>query len=250
MVARRSIRKRYGRRRRTTTLSKMARGKATPIVRLARQVRVLQRYVKRDQQYLNYAHTFAATNISSTYTVFTLNDFSAWSRIFGTTSNDDTQNGCIWKSSGIDMKFDIGSEPANVNFTVMLLQLRDEGANLLSSGGVLTLTSGDTHYTQSGLTMVNKKYFKILATRRFSLGNNGQPASTSTAQTQFGIDRRYYMKIRPNKMITNPSGDWKNLQRCLDPSGNYFIVAFNDNSALDLEYPQCTMNCVHTIQTL
>lgn len=228
----------------------MAKGRQTAITRLAKSVRSLQRYVKKDQEYLNYAQTWASQGVSSTYTAFHLNDFSSWGRIFGTTSNDDAENGVIWKSSGIDMKFTTGNEPANVNFTVMLLQCKDTAKSLIGSTGALTLTNGDTHYTQSGLTMVNKRFFNILKIRRFSLGNNGQVASTSTAQTQFGTDRRFYMKISPNKKIVNPTGDWKNLTQSPDSSGNYYLVVFNDNSSLDLESPDLTMNVVHTVQTL
>lgn len=235
---------------RSTNIKRLAKGKETTITTLAKSIRSLQRQFKKDQEYLNYAQTWVDQNVSSTYTALHLNDFSSWGRIFGTSSNDDTQNAVIWKSSGFDMKFDIGNEPANTNFTVMLLHCKDTAKGLINASGVIALTAGDTHYTQSGLTMVNKKYFNILKIKRFSLGNNGQSASASTAQTQFGIDRRYYMKIRPNKKITNPNGDWKNLTQSLDPSGNYYLVIFNDNSALDLEYPHITMNAVHTVQTL
>lgn len=244
-------RRRYRRRStRKSTLSKMLKAKSTPLVKLARSVRTLQRAFKKDQEYLNYAQTWVNQGVSSTYTAFHLNDFSSWGRIFGTTANDDVDNTIIWKSSGIDMKFTTGNEPANVDFTVMLLHCKDTAKALIGSTGALTLTNGDTHYTQSGLTMVNKKFFNILKIKRFSLGNNGQSSATSTAQTQFGTDRRFYMKIRPNKKITNPTGDWKNLTQSLDPSGNYYLVVFNDNSALDLESPDITMNAVHTVQTV
>lgn len=235
---------------RKSSLAKIAKGKSSPLAKLARSVRTIQRYIKKDQEYLNYSQTWVNQSVSSTYTAFHLNDFSSWGRIFGTTANDDTGNGVIWKSSGLDMKFTTGNEPANVNFTVMLLHCKDTAKSLIGSGGALTLTNGDTHYTQSGLTMVNKKFFNILRIKRFSLGNNGQVASTATAQTQFGTDRRFYMKISPNKKIINPTGDWKNLTQSLDPSGNYYLVVFNDNSALDLESPDMTMNAVHTVQTL
>lgn len=238
-------------RKRSSALKKLTKPRRTTAVQqLAKQVLTLKRQFKRDQEYLNYAQTWSDYNLSSGYNALHLNDFSTWARIFGTSANDDTQNGCIWKSTGLDMKFDIGNEPANVNFTVMLLHCKDTAKGLISAAGVLSLTAGDAYYTQSGLTMVNKKYFNILKIKRFSLGNNGQSAATSTAQTQFGTDRRYYMKFRPNKKIINPNGDWKNLAQSLDPSGNYYLVVFNDNSALDLEYPHITMNAVHTVQTL
>lgn len=244
---RRTIKRRY---KRKSAVAKIARGKSGPLVKLAKSVRAIQRRFQRDQEYLNYTQTWQDYNVSSTYTALHLNDFSTWARIFGTTANDDTQNACIWKSSGLDMKFDTGNENANVNFTVMLLRCKPSAKGLINASGVLTMTSGDTHYTASGLTMVNKRYFTILKIKRFSLGNNGQTAAQSTAQTQFGTDRRFYMKLRPNKKITNPNGDWKNLSQCLDPSGNYYLVVFNDNSSLDLESPHITMNVVHTVQTL
>lgn len=244
---RRTIRRRY---KRKSAVAKIARGKSGPLAKLAKSVRALQRVVKRDQEYLNYAQTWSDYNVSSNYTALHLNDFSSWARIFGTSANDDTQNGCIWKSTGLDMKFDTGNEQGNVNFTLMLLHCKDTAKGLINASGVLSLTAGDAFYTQSGLTMVNKKYFNILKVKRFSLGNHGQTEAQATAQTQFGTDRRFYMKLRPNKKIINPNGDWKNLTQSLDPSGNYYLVVFNDNSAVDLEYPHITMNAVHTVQTL
>lgn len=241
---------RRGRKKRTSKLKTLAKSKTTTVATLARSIRTLQKQFKRDQEYLNYAYTWNGVTVSSNYTVFPLSNFSSWTRIFGTTANDDVRNSVIWKSSGIDVKIDVGNEMANVNFTVMLLNLRDEAKGLIDSSGTLSLTNGDAYYTQSGLTMVNKKYFKILGVRRFSLGNHGQATSSSTAQTLHGTDRRYYFKLRPNKKLINPSGDWINMNQCQDPSGNYFIVCFNDNSILDLESPNVWMTHVATIQTL
>lgn len=235
---------------RSTNIKRLAKGKETTITTLAKSIRTLQRQFKRDQEYLNYGQIWIAQNLSANYTSFHLSDFSSWTRIFGTTSNDDTQNSMIWKAQGLDMKFTIGNEPANTDFTIMLLHAKDTAKSSIGAGGALTLTAGDHYYTSGGLTMINKKYFTVLKIKRFSLGNNGQSASTSTAQTQFGTDRRLYFKYRPNKKITNPSGDWKNLTQSLDPSGNYYLVCFNNNSSVDLEYPTLEMCSVSTVQTL
>lgn len=237
------------RRRPKSSLKRLAKGKSTSIQTLAKSVRSLQREFKKDQQFLNYAYTYNSTNLSGDYTAFLLSNFSSWSRIFGSSADDDHYNTVIWKSTGIDIRFTNGNESGNVNFTVMLLKFTDLAKKLIDATGAVTLNAGDAYYTQSGLTMVNKRYFKVLATKRFSLGNAGQASSTSTAQTQFGTDRRYYMKISPNKKIINPAGDFTSLTQSLDPSGNYMICVFNNNSILDLEYPDMTMNAVHTVMT-
>lgn len=239
------------RKRRRTTLARLVNPRPkSSVSALAKQVQSLSRFVKRDQQYINFGSYWSAQNLSSNYVALHLNRFDTWNYIFGSAANDTYQNSMIWKSTGLDMKFTIGNEMANTNFTVFLLQAKDEAATLIDSNGALTLTSTDAYYQTAALTMVNKKYFRILGIRRFSLGNNGQSASSSTAQTQFGTDRRMYMKFRPGKKITNPTGDWKALSRSLDPSGNYYLVIFNDNSAADLEYPEVTMTAVHTVQTM
>lgn len=246
---------RYTRRRKTfkkrkSTVSRLAKGRTTAVSRLAKSVRSLQRYVKRDQQYLNYGQTWNNTNLSSPYAAFHLTSPSNWGVIFGTAANDGQQNATIWKSTGLDLYFNIGNESALTTFTVFLVHAKDEAANLISSTGTLSMSSGDAYYSIGSQTMINKKYFRILGVRRFQLGNNGQAASVSTAQMQFGIERRMYMKFRANKKLINPGGDWKDLTRSLDPSGNYYLLVFNDNSSADLEYPTLTMTSVHTVQTL
>lgn len=235
---------------RKSPVKRMAKGKSTSITKLAKSIVSLQRQVRSTHKYLNFAQTWNGAGVQSNYTFFPLSKFSAWSLVFGTTANDTNFNTVHWSSSFIDMKIDIGNEPANVNFTVMLLKCKDVAKGLIDSNGDLSLIGGDAFYTQSGLTLVNRKYFSVLATRRFSLGNHGQASSTATAQTQYGTDRRYTFKLRPNKKIVNPSGDWINMNQCQDPSGNYYLVVFNDNSALDLEFPQVWMNAIHTIRTV
>lgn len=245
-----NIRRRFRPRRRRSAASRITRARSTPVVRLARQVKQLSRYVKRDQQYLNYGQTWNATNLSLPFAAFHLSSPSNWTAIFGSAANDGQQNATIWKSTGLDLYFSIGNETALTTFTVFLVHAKDEAANLISSTGTLSMSSGDAYYAIGSQTMINKKYFKILKVKRFQLGNNGQSAATSTAQMQFGIERRMYMKFRANKKITNPGGDWKDLTRSLDPSGNYYLLVFNDNSSADLEYPTLSMTSVHTVQTL
>lgn len=222
----------------------------TAVQQLAKQVLTLRNNLKRDTEYLNYGQTWNLTNLSLPFAAFHLNSFTNWANIFGTTASDNTNNAAIWKSSGLDLYFSTGNENALTTFTVFLLHARDEAANLISSTGSLSMSSGDAYYAIGSQTMINKKYFKILNVKRFQLGNNGQPASTSTAQLQYGIERRMYMKFRPNKKITNPGGDWKDLGRSLDPSGNYYLVVFNDNSSADLEYPTLSITAVHTVQKI
>jgi len=248
--------KRYGKKRPARKggkgVSRLTKAKPTAITTLAKAVKSIQLKMKRKTLTLNYGENVSNALLSSQLDIFPLTNYSDWNGIFGASSDDATANSMIHKGFGIDMLFDAGSETDQINFTVFLVSLKDDirGGAFNRTTGALSLTDSVDYYTYQGFSMLNKKCFNIHSVKRFTLGNNGVGLGSSTAQTQYGTDRRFYTKITCNKSITNPHGDWKQLNCSPDPSDNYYLLVFNDNGILDAQYPRLRMNVVHTVEQL
>jgi len=248
--------KRYGKKRPARKggkgVSRLTKAKPTAITTLAKAVKSIQLKMKRKTILLNYGTQSDNQNLSSQYDVIKLSNYSGWSAIFGAAANDAEANKMVHKSFGIDMYFDANSETDPTHFTVFLVSLKDgiRGAAFNNSTGNLSLSNNVDYYQNYGFTLLNKKSFNIHGVRRFTLGNNGVGLGSSTAQTQYGTDRRIYMKASCNKTVENVNGDWKSLDCSPDPSDNYYILIFNDNGILDAAYPRLRTNIVHTIEQL
>lgn len=247
--------KRYGRKRPARKgVSKLLKKPATAITTLAKAVKALQLKNKREKIVLNYQTSYNS-GVSGDVEIFPLSRISAtWNRIFGAGANDETANAMIHKSIGLDMYLSLENtvnEPDTTQFTMFLVSLKDEfGDQLNLTTGNITLSNG-FHYTiNGGLVMINKKCFNIHGIKRKVLTNHGTALSAPSAQTQSGTDFRCYMKVRPNARVNSPYGDWKQLNCPADPSKNYFLLVFNDNSVLDLQNPNIRINVVHTVEQL
>lgn len=244
-------RRKYARKGRSK-LGAMAKGRTTKTQALAKAVRTLQRQMRTSTSYLNYSQV-VNTGITADYLTIKLSNYANWTRVFGTDANDDTGNRMKHNSIGIDAYISLENtvnEPDTTGFTCFLVSLKDEiGGYLDQATGNLAL-SPNIHYTiQGGLVMLNKNVFNIHRIKRFVLTNHGQSLSNPSAQSQYGSDRRFYWKIKPNKMIKCAYADWKAVQCSQDPSDNYYVLIFNDNSSVDLQNPLCRMNIVHTVQS-
>lgn len=253
--------------RKKSTLKRLTKPrKTTAIQTLAKQVVAIKRSMRKAADIQQYTFGTRITaggtigeQIVAPVQIMHLSNFNSWSRVFGTGANDQEANAMIWKSFGMDIHIRSYNETSEVNFTLFIVKATDLAANNIATTGALSLTEGTDYVNSSqsatdvasGLVLLNKKLFTILYTKRFTLGNNNQSLGTSTAQTQFGTDRRFYFKCKPNKKVTNPStGDVFALQRDLDPSGNYYMLIFTNNASADAENPRMFVNMVHTVQML
>lgn len=243
-------------------LSKITKKKPSAITTLANQVKSIKKSLKAETEYIQYGNHISTGVIQSPAYQINMQDFQNMQRIFGTTSDDDTDNKICRRSFGIDMY--VTAESANneeetVHYTAFLVSLRDD-ANDLSlwnpATGNLNLINGTHYYDNGGLTagalvLLNKKYFKIHKTKRFTLTNNGTALANPSAQTQYGTDCRWYWKMSTgNQTIQNaggvPGGNWKDMRTIPDPSKNYYVLLFNDNSLADLEFPELQYTTVTT----
>lgn len=252
MFKRRFGRKRGGGR---AAVKRIAKGKVTKIQALAKAVKKLQQKDKANAQYLNFTQQVLEQSVSAPAHIVNLSDYSGMVSTFGTSANDNVDNRIIHKSVGMDIRVSlentVNNEESTTGFTCYLVSLKDECGNVYNNlTGGLTLTLGATHEIIQGMVLLNKKIFNIHKTKRFTLTNYNQALISPAGQSQFGTDRRWYWRLPINKTITNPRGDWKQLGCALDPSKQYYMMVFNDNSTADLESPALSYVNVHTFKTV
>lgn len=227
---------------------------STDVQVLAKAVNKLQAKGRALHQYLNYAQSESRVNLTADLIAFNCCNYSAGTPIFGADADDDNNYKAIHQSFGLDcyisLENTINNEPDTTTFTIFFVQLKDDIGNVFNTTtGALTLTAGTHYYIQNGQCMINKKMFKIHKVIRKVLTNHGTALTAPSAQSQSGTDFRFYIKHSPRTMITNVGGDWKNLSCSVDPSKQYHLLIFNDNSALDLQSPSFTYNLVRTMKT-
>jgi len=165
-------------------VSKLTKPKSTAITTLAKAVKSIQLKMKRKSVFLNYGQQFD-TDLSSDYNYFNLSNYSSYSRIFGSSSDDEQSKKMIHKSFGLDLYVNSSSEPNAINFTIFLVSLKDtvRGSAWNNNTGGLSLSNNVDYYTKDGFTLLNKDCFNIHSVKRFTLGNNGVGLGSSTAQT-------------------------------------------------------------------
>ena len=238
-----------------TGIKSLAKPKQTQIATLAKAVTKLQKATKLQHQYQNYTVSESNVLINSPYNSFNICNFAGMTPIFGADADDDNNQKAVHHSYGMDcyltLENPVSNEENTIGFTIFLVSLKDDiGDAFNPATGALTLTSALHYYQQNGLCMLNKKCFNILKVMRKTLTNFGTSLGTAAAQSQHGVDCRFYIKQSPRSVITNVKGDWKQLSSGVDPSKQHYLLIFNDNSSLDGEYPTLTYNRVHTMKTI
>lgn len=219
----------------------------TNVVKLAKAVKSLQRVNKRAAVWNQLTRVYNA-NVQSDYMYYELDKFSSMTLQFGTASNDTHSNKIVNYSDLIRTNINLENagltETGRINFHCFLVSLKDEiGAAFNPSTGAITLTAGTHYFTSQGLFILNPKCFKIHDSKRFILDNHGVALTSSTAQTQYGTEISFDMYLRRNQMVQTTGADWGAAACPPDPSKNAFVLIFNDNSILDVEYP--ALNIAH-----
>lgn len=267
---RRPAPRRYGRKKVKTT--RMAKPSGANIAKLQAQVNKLTRAVAKVPQTHYVVYSKSNLAMGRQYMAINLNNYStggdtqtvqtygytyrpAGALTFGSTANDLESNRLFDKSMTIQLKFSCGNELSNVNYTMFLVSLKDSA----NDGDMFDPTTGDleldpgVHYnpnvsTQLGQVMLNRKCFNIHYYKRFTIGNNGSALTQATAQGQLKSERIFTIKKKLNNWITNPTGDvWGNMATARDPSKQYYLLIFNDDNTLDLEYQNLAYNIVRAV---
>lgn len=265
---RKSSAKRRFRKRTGLKVKKVVRASSSNMYKIARQVKSLMRKEKRNHQYLNYVDKGAFLTVNADYQSVNLCNYQslvATGPIFGSGLEDAQGNQMIHKSMGIRCYVDLENinginEEGTVHFSAFLVSLRDSANNgtmFNPSTGNLNMIPNIDYVMSSvgagltgGMAMLNKKKFVIHRKKFFTLSNREQSLGIAASATQYGTNREWYWKIKPNSFIKNPQGNWNSLASALDPSKQYYLILFNDNSLTDTEAPQWQYSVVHTIETL
>lgn len=151
----------------------------------------------------------------------------------------------------------VDNEEETLNLTMALVSLKDDFAYKLDeSNGLLTLVSNEDYYQYSGWTYLNLDVFKVHKIKHLTLTNHGADLGTSGAQTQMGTDYNFNWNVRPNAIIqarrttSATTESWKTLICPSDPSKNYWLLVFNDDSSVDVEQAMVKMLCMKTLTKL
>ena len=162
----------------------------------------------------------------------------SWTPVFGHDAADvDEVNKVYVNSYNVDMRIRQANEPDLIFYTAFVVSLKDQGsdsATFNQTTGALSLTDG-IHYTTlgaSGKTLVSKKFFNIHSYKRFYMGGrNGDQSAPVLRDLSF--------KIKPRqRLIENPRGNVFGVGGLVcpkDPSQNYYVLLFCDDSSLDLQ---------------
>lgn len=217
---------------------------------VSKQLRVLKAQVKKlNKVSYEKVETFSApaqsVSITSLWHSFSLsNNLNSLFPVWGYNATDLANcDKAYLNRKNIMVSIRQANEPNLIRYTMFLVSLKDQGADSTTfdpATGNLTLAN-ITHYTQLGTDQVrlSPRFFNIHAVRRFTMGYEGSAGPTADTRSE----RRFRFKITPKqKLIQNPKGNvFANPAFTFpkDPSQNYFIVIFNDNSSADLQDNKC-----------
>lgn len=257
MKFRRGYKKRVAGARSKIRVKKTAIGNSkTNIVKLNNQVRTIRRTLRKKAENVQYQYGATISDMVSDYCQVGLTQYASWTPIFGTSAVDGTDPKAYYKSLNIDCRLSIEnftnpSELDTLDYTVFLVSIRDEASNVWNAtNGTLTLVAG-RDYSNGGIGGVmirlNPKMFKIHRMKRLTTSNFGAALQYSSA-ANFKPIYKWSWKVRPRHSIVNPIGDWNALTINRDPSKNYYVLCFNNNSSVDGTFPQLMVGSVSTIQ--
>lgn len=248
-----AYKKRYGRRGRRVS-KRRYRTTKRGYKRLAKKVaKVTKRIMPLvNRCYMQWAGAVQSSLVSD-YAALNICQLNNYAYVFGTSTDDFNMRSIRIKSFKICNYVNLSNEEETIGFTYFIVSLKKRGTSLfnVSTGSLLGLTSG-THYAKSsaGMVMLNKEFFRIHAYKKFTLTNWGAQLNTGAAQSQYGADRRWSNKIHCNMVVTSPAGNALGMPSPQDPSQNYYLLMFNDNSGIDAEYPRWDFNILMNIESL
>jgi len=218
-----------------------ARTQKRQIASLAGQVSKISKQIKEDWNPAQYVVPIN-TQLATPYTINEISMIpSLRTRIFN--QNDAAHNKSWFKV--VKMNMDYKLYPANeegfIDMTLMVVSLHADNAQKVwfETGGVSTLTSGFDYYSQNGRAFINRGRFKIHHVKRCQTFMN----ETDNTKIVGGFTRGYLNKKVSHKLVSK-TGDWDTTIQDTDYPlhHRYFIIAFNNNSGFDGEYPTLQAN--------
>jgi len=223
-------------------LSKFATAvKAKPTV--AKKVATLTRQVKKlsaisyDKVTLVVGGAADAAVIQPYYQYHVSGNMNSWTAIFGSNTADIINLDKIYINSyKMDVRLSQGNESDRIYYTAFVVSLKDSAADSNTfdpATGSLQLLN-NVHYQTlpaNGQVLLNPKMFTIHSYKRFMMGGRaGDQSTPETRDLSFTI-------VPKQKLVVNPRGNvLQNAAHTFpkDPSQNYYILLFSDDSNADL----------------
>lgn len=154
-----------------------------------------------------------------------------------------------WKSFSMDCMVSCASFAEDVTYTAFLCSMTSVG-NDLGIFGISGITNGVHFSTNDGMTMVNKKYFKIHRVRRFTVSAKALADNPGTENP--GVKSSYYRwhwKLKFPKGRTLVNHDSAETVQDLEfhqlPYYNRFVfLLFNNEASIDEQQIKC--NIIHS----
>ena len=206
------------------------------VTALAKQVKKLNTISYDKVMFKGYSQDTSVTQPFYQYHINNLT--SSWTPIFGYDNADVSNANKIYVNEyKVDARLRQNSEGDLIYYTAFVVSLKDQGADSVTfdpATGTLTLQDG-VHYTSlgaQGKVMVSKTFFNIHAYKRFYMGGRVGDQSAPVLK-----DLTFTIKPR-QRLITNPKGNILGLGGLSfpkDPSQNYYMLLFNDDSGVDFQ---------------
>lgn len=227
----------------------------TAVVKLQKQINKINKALKTTYETMYLYGNFSNTTVSTDYAYQNLCNYSTLAPCFGTAGNDyNFVNQFMARKLELDVAITAGSEPNNIYMTVYLVTLKSAATSLYSkTTGVLTLASPANYVTNAvaGISqaMINPKDFNIHYKRRIVIGNNAQAIGAPSGAGNDFVQGTWRKKINVTmkQMVKNPDGNVVSLTCNQEASKQWYLLVFNDNNTVDLEYPYLYINAVWTI---
>ena len=136
------------------------------------------------------------------------------------------------------------TESSVIDMTMFIVSLQPDVAKKvhIETSLMTSLTTAVDYVATASpsFAMVNKGRFKVHYVKRLQTFENYTDGSPQTRGFHRG-----YIKRRLNDKIINETGNWVAVDDTEVPlTARYFVLLFNNNSAVDVQYPSFTYNCL------
>jgi len=231
-----------------------AQNQKNQILALADRVGSLQSAVRIGRQISQYQTTYNA-NLSADVNSFDMVVPASWTNVFADPPAMEDANRVSLKHMKLDMLFTTGSEPAPITYSVFLVTLKSETADQLMSiagSGLTGLLSG-AHYAKSGvyggLVHLNEQFFSVKKAWRFSTTEQ-MVGSKDPGKQQSQTYKRFTYSCAFPRRLWSGRNQWRTAltsDRVASQAKMYLLI-FNDNSQIDLQYPDVDVNVIFKVE--
>lgn len=254
---------RYASKRRSWTSTKRAAQMAKPtaenqkkqIVALAGGLQRVQRRMQIGKQISQYAQNYDY-NLAADYGYHDLVVPTAWTNIF--TDPESVENATRVQTKGVklDMLFTCHSEMDPTDLSVFVVSLKPETADQLLdiAGSDLASMVAGAHYakvgTYSGQVFLNEQFFNIHRTYKFSITGTLQATTVEASREASASFKRISTYVPWSRKLWSGRNDWRDslTSARVASSAKLYVLMFNNNSAVDLNYPHVTTNAVWKVE--